>query len=91
MRLRAKIRNVTGNATHLQGVRMANAVEVTELPSPVLVELIPQDGAFYLLRLDEIGQCIADTWHATAEEAKAQARFEFGVEESDWMETGTRH
>jgi hypothetical protein len=91
MRLRARVRTVTGKTRHLQGVPTTDGVEIVELPDPVAVELVEEDGAFFLLCLDEDGQCIADTWHATAEEAKAQASFEFGIEEADWRETGTRH
>jgi hypothetical protein len=91
MRLRASVRTVTGKAKHLQGVPTTDEVEIVELSDPVAVELVEEDGAFSLLRLDEDGQCTADTWHATAEEAKAQASFEFGIEEADWKETETRH
>jgi hypothetical protein len=59
-------------------------IEVARLPDPIAVEIVGQNGAFFLLRLDRAGHCIADTWHETLEAAKAQANFEFGVEESDW-------
>jgi len=45
-----------------------------------------QDGAYYLLSLDENGVCVADTWHPTIENAKRQAKFEFEIEEADWVE-----
>jgi hypothetical protein len=61
-------------------------IEIARLPDPVAVEVVEQDGAFILLRLDCAGHCIADTWHETLEAAKEQANFEFGVEESDWGE-----
>ena len=35
---------------------------------------------------DAAGRCIADTWHATLAEAKAQAQFEFASEFGDWVE-----
>lgn len=38
------------------------------------------DGVF-LLRIDFSGACIADTWHESVEQAKAQAEFEFNVNE----------
>jgi hypothetical protein len=91
MRLRAKVRSVTGKTTHLQGVPTPGAIEIAELPDPIVVEVVEQEGAFYLLRLDGGGQCIADTWHETAEAAKAQANFEYGVEEGDWKETERGH
>jgi len=43
-----------------------------------------EDDGFYLLRLDPEGQCLADTWHQSLEEAKAQAAFEYEIDESDW-------
>jgi hypothetical protein len=84
MRLRATVRSVTAKATHLHGVPTSGVIEVTKVPDPKTVEVVEQEGAFYLLRLDGDGRCIADTWHETVEGAKAQASFEYGIEESDW-------
>jgi hypothetical protein len=86
MRLRATVRKVTGNTTHVQGARLAGGLEVTPIPNPKTVEVVEQDGALYLLRLDNRGECVADTWHETVEEAKEQAYFEFGVEDGDWKD-----
>lgn len=86
IRLRAAVRNVTGKTTHLQGESTSGGIDVTRVLNPMSVELIEQDGAFYLLRLDDNGQCIADTWHATLEAAKAQAKFEYGIEDGDWKD-----
>src|SRR4051794_17930819 len=36
----------------------------------------PEDG-FYLFRCDRDWRVVADTWHATAEEAMRQAEFEY--------------
>jgi hypothetical protein len=91
MRLRATVRKVTGNTTHLQGVRPAGDLEVTRVPDPKTVEVVEQEGAIYLLRLDDRGECIADTWHETVEAAKAQANFEFGIEDGDWEDVEPRH
>ena len=84
MRERATVRKVTGNCMQLQGVRLGDALGVTAIPDPASVEIVEQDGAVYLLYLDQSGECIADTWHETVEAAKTQANFEFGVEDSDW-------
>jgi hypothetical protein len=86
MRIRAKIRSVTGKATHLQGVAAVGAIEIVRLPDPIAIEVVARDGAFYLLRMDKSGQCIADTWHETVEAAKSHASLEFGVEDGDWTE-----
>jgi len=68
---------VTGKTRHL--------LEGLPLPHPKIVELVvEEDGMIFLLRLDDEGQCIADTWHETVEAAKAQAKFEYEIEEGDW-------
>ncbi|WP_424631363.1 hypothetical protein [Bradyrhizobium sp. SYSU BS000235] len=85
MRLRAKIRNVTGNTSHLRGGTTAEAFNMTSLPDPRAVEIVEQEGSFYLLRLDKRDECIADTWHQTVEAAKAQAKFEYEIKEVDWI------
>lgn len=35
------------------------SIEVTKVPDSKTVEVVEQEGAFYLLRLDEKGECIA--------------------------------
>jgi hypothetical protein len=91
MRLRATVRSVTGKTVHLQGVRPAGDLEVTPVPDPTIVEVVEQEGAIYLLRLDSRGECVADTWHESVEAAKAQANFEFGIEDGDWKDVEPRH
>jgi hypothetical protein len=86
MRLRAIVRKVTGATKHLQMPPMSGETNVVSLPDPVEVEAVEEDGAVYLFRLDASGKCIADTWHETMESAKAQANFEFGIDERDWKE-----
>jgi hypothetical protein len=76
---------------HLQAVRPAGDLEVTPAPDPKIVEVVEQEGAIYLLRLDDQGECVADTWHETVEAAKAQANFEFGIEDGDWKDVEPRH
>jgi len=90
MRLRATVRKVTGNTTHLQAERPAGEFEVTRVADPKTVEIVEQEGAIYLLRLDDRGECVADTWHETVEAAKAQANFEFGIEDGDWKDVEHR-
>jgi len=84
MRLRARVRKVTGNTRHWIGLPDAGGIELERLPNPVIVEVVGKGGGFYLFRLDSDNHCIADTWHETVELAKAQAAFEFAVEENDW-------
>jgi len=91
MRLRATVRKVTGNTTHLQADRSVGEIDVTPVVDPKTVEVVEQEGAIYLLRLDDRGECVADTWHETVEAAKAQANFEFGIEDGDWKDVEPRH
>ena len=80
MRLRAAVRRVTGKTRHLLA-----GEEALPLPHPKTVELVvEEDGAIFLLRLDDEGQCISDTWHESVEAAKSQAKFEYEIEEGDW-------
>jgi hypothetical protein len=90
MRLRATVRKVTGNTTHLQAERSAGNLEVTPVEDPKTLEVVEQEGAIYLLRLNGRGECVADTWHETVEAAKAQANFEFGIEAGDWTDVEPR-
>jgi hypothetical protein len=53
-------------------------------PTPAWVEIQLSDGGFVLLHMDADGVCLADTWHETLVEAKAQAQFEFGIQDEDW-------
>jgi hypothetical protein len=92
MCLRATVRSVTGKTRHLLGVQVAGEIKALPLPDPETVELVvEEDGTIFLLRFDDEGQCISDTWHETVEAAKAQANFEFGIEEGDWKEGEARH
>jgi hypothetical protein len=80
MRLAAKVCNITGETTH------SVAAEGGALPreAPVYVEIVEQEGAYYLFRHDAEGVCIGDTWHLTLDEAKEQAAFEFDIGETEW-------
>jgi hypothetical protein len=58
-------------------------VEVARLPSPEWVEIVEQDGFYYLLSFTTTG-CIADTCHLTLDAAKEQALAEFDIPISAW-------
>ncbi|HUH01165.1 MAG TPA: hypothetical protein VML75_04170 [Kofleriaceae bacterium] len=81
-KLRAPVRQSTGATTH--SVATPEGPVVCAFPS--CVEIIAEDGAFYLLRNTVEGVCIADTWHLSEAEAKEQAAFEYGTTEEDWSE-----
>jgi hypothetical protein len=91
MRLRAIVRDVSGNTEHLQATPVAGRIEVIELPTPRCVEISEHEGVVYLLRLDSEGECIADTWHETVDAAKSQANFEFGIQDDEWQSVDGIH
>ena len=78
----ATVRRATGATAHYQ----AGSDGVSVLPVPKALRIIQEAAGFFLLRLDENGVCIADTWHSTLDEAKAQARFEYDVGSDDWTQ-----
>ncbi len=49
------------------------------------VRIVNDHGAIYLLRLDSLGETIADTWHPTLVDAKLQADFEYEIDEDQWQ------
>ena len=84
-RLRAKVKRVTGKTVHGLGTIVEGKPVMTErLLRPAWVEILEEDSIFYLLHFAPDSQCIADTWHATIDEAKQQAFFEFEICEEDW-------
>jgi len=90
MRLRARVRRATGATRHYRAhIEGGEVQKGEELPVPAWVEITPDAGAFLLLYLDERGDCLTDTWHQTLEQAKAQARHEFGIEEEEWENSGS--
>ena len=87
MRLRAPVRTVTGKTRHYLGAIVdGRPVAGTEFPSPESLEITDEYGDFLLFRLNADGVCIADTWHATVEEAMRQATFEYETAREDWVE-----
>ncbi len=89
MRFRAEVKRVTGGTTHYEGSIKEGAIRARRFPAPSFVEIIEreeQDGGFLLLYLDSEGRCMTDTWHRTVEDAQGQAKYEFDIEEKDWIE-----
>ena len=79
-RLTAKVRSLPGVTSH----HVAKEGGVVPCEEPATLEVVEQDGAFFLFRKDEDGNCLSDTWHLTLEEAQEQAEFEFGVAKDEW-------
>lgn len=82
MRLRANIRKATGATRHLIHGRESQDID----SNIAWVEIEPGDAGFYLLYFSPAGESLADTWHASLDEAKHQAHLEFEIDESDWKE-----
>lgn len=86
MRLRAEVRQASGATHHyLASIEGTEVRRDVELPVPAWVEIVAEDGAYFLLYF-AAGVCQTDTWHETLGQAKAQARHEFGIEEHEWRE-----
>ena len=82
MRIRAKINASKNRTRHL---KLEGGV-VAPIGGFSFVEVVPDgEGAFLLVYLDSEGRELADTWHATVEDAKAQAEFEFGITTDEWQ------
>lgn len=90
MRIRAEVKRVTGATRHYEGRIEGGVVRVTKrFPAPSFVEIMEAEGkgeGFFLLYFDSEGRCITDTWHRTVEDAQAQAKDEFDINEKDWIE-----
>ena len=54
------------------------------IEQPARVEILEESDAVYLLRLNARGDCVADTWHEDVAAAKAQAAFEYQIDDDDW-------
>jgi hypothetical protein len=55
-----------------------------ETECPQSLSILSSENGFFLFRLDEHGECIADTWHNSVEEAQRQAEFEFEIDQTGW-------
>lgn len=79
-KLVASVRVNTGKTRHY----VAGESGIQEISTAISVRIESCDSAFYLFRLDAEGHIVADTWHQTIQEAKAQAAFEYEIQEGDW-------
>lgn len=85
MKLKAWVRQRTGQTVHSEGTIIDGQPEAVEgMPPAHWVELVQEDGNYFLYRLTVSGDFAGDTWHETLQGAKAQAKSEFGIQESDW-------
>jgi hypothetical protein len=68
----------TGKTRHYR------AGELLPPRSGLVIAQFAGDPGFYLCYLNADGKELTDTYHATIEDAKHQADFEFNVTDSDW-------
>jgi hypothetical protein len=87
--LTASMRRNDGVTRHYLAERDEHGkLEAKAIQSSSSLAIDVRDDGVFLLHLDEKGECVADTWHQSIEEAKEQARFEFLVQDGDWKEVG---
>ena len=85
MTLKATVKRATGATAHyIGGMGRDSKFGVHPAPVPTSVEIQQSESGWLLLRIDANGDPITDSWHASLEEAKEQARFEYEIEEGDW-------
>ena len=81
MRLRADVKEHS-----VEHLKLAEPVYGHNLSLTKWVEISEKPDGVYLFHYNASGECIADTWHLSIDEARAQAEFEFKISKSDWRE-----
>lgn len=79
----------TRNTVHYSGVPPidGDGPYYSQKMSPASMLVIEEnDSGFFLYRYSSDRKIVGDTWHKTIEEAKEQAKFEFGECVSKWKE-----
>jgi hypothetical protein len=54
------------------------------LPTPLIIAILTKPDGIFLERFDETGADAGDSWHRSVEEAKEQAREEYGESVGMW-------
>ena len=86
MKLRARVIKATGKCRHYKGgIEKGELVRRELMPPPKWVEIEQLADGFYLFYYNERGECQTDTWHETLEAAKEMAKWEFQVNDADWV------
>lgn len=84
--MRAEVHH-SGKTKHAHGVLVdGEPVATGAMGDAKWIEISEDSGGFYLIRYNEAGECVGDTWHLTMGEAKGQAEFEYGVTAAEWRE-----
>jgi hypothetical protein len=79
---RAELKHVSGSKAHVS--MMVGRGGVAPLPDPVALRILADGAGYSMLRLDKARTSIAHTWHATLDDAKAEAARAFGVADGEW-------
>ena len=79
-RYRAVVREIRGTARHV----LLTPEGTAPIEDPVRLEIEDGTDGCFLYRLNAVGDCVADTWHATLAEAMRQAQVEYSVNPDDW-------
>src|SRR5438477_10298489 len=75
-------------AKHFHGLppELGGHDERRVLPQPAFLLLEEREDGVFLFRYDCQGQCVGDTWHMSAQDAKDQASFEYLDAALDWQD-----
>ncbi len=84
-KLLAFVQKASGKTTHTWGTLDSDGPRALgQFSCAARVEVVQEGEGFFLLRFDAEGQFCGDTWHASEEDAKKQAEFEYEITNSDW-------
>ena len=87
MKLEAEVKTVSGRTKHYVGTVVDGVLKPAyEIGSPDRVEIIEEGDGYFLFGYAGPGPSIFDSFFFTLEEAKRQAKFEFEIDEQDWVE-----
>lgn len=85
IRLRAKVRQICNPPSHYIGTIIdGQPVRVSRLPEPEYLEIVEEDGAYFLYHLNAAFECFADNWFQSLEDAQCAALTAYGITGDDW-------
>jgi len=70
----------TGNTRHI----LASGRVIEPVLTSLCIVHDEDSSGVFLFYCDDDGVALADTWHQTVDDAKAQAEFEFSVRPNEW-------
>lgn len=92
MRIRYVLRpdEVTKQSIHFRGMPPElGGTGRQRMAPPVLLVIEQHPEGIYLIRYDASGSEVGDTWHASIEDAKEQASFEYEIDPERWEQDQT--